>query len=293
MLQSLYQSNHAQVWHCAGEQIIPLGTRTLLMGILNMTPDSFSDRGRFLDVSAAVEHVQAMVEQGADVIDIGAESTKPGSRDVEEKEEIRRLKPVLKALGGRSPVPLSVDTRKASVAQMALDLGVSIVNDVSALQFSARMGKVVADARAGVILMHMKGIPLTMQEDCRYENVVQEVKGFLKDRLQVAESLGIAREQIVLDPGIGFGKTLDHNIELLAEFQEFHELSCPLAVGVSNKSFIGALTGKDVEHRLMGTAAAVTTVVLKGANIVRVHEVEKMRDVVRTADALRDGHVRI
>ena len=175
---------------------------------------------------------KAMVEQGADVIDIGAESTKPGAGDVEEKEEIRRLRPVLNALGSWSPVPLSVDTRKASVAQMAIDLGVSIVNDVSALQFDTQMGKVVADARAGVILMHMKGVPRTMQKDCWYEDVVQEVKWFLKDRLQVAESLGIAREQVVLDPGIGFGKDIDHNITLLAQLQELQELGCPLAIGV-------------------------------------------------------------
>ncbi|NKB81620.1 MAG: dihydropteroate synthase [Nitrospirales bacterium] len=293
MPQSIHQSNRTQEWHCAGEHILSLGQRTLIMGILNVTPDSFSDGGRFFDVPAAVAHAQAMVAQGADVIDVGAESTKPGACAVEEQEEMRRLKPVLQALGKQILIPISVDTRKASVAQMALDLGVSIVNDVSALQFDAHMGNVVAEARAGVILMHMKGVPFTMQEDCWYEDVVQDVRCFLKDRLHEAEALGIAREQIVLDPGIGFAKKLDQNIALLAQLQVFQEFGRPLVVGVSNKSFIGTLTGKDVTHRLMGTAAAVTTAVLKGANIVRVHEVGDMQDVVRTAEALRDGHVRV
>ena len=276
-------------WIRAGSRKIPLGTRALVMGVLNVTPDSFSDGGRFLDPCYALDQAQKMVEEGVDIIDIGAESSRPGSKGVDAKEELRRLRPVLQMLGKQCSVPISVDTRKADVARKALDWGVHLINDISALRFSPEMGSVVAEARAGIVLMHMQGDPDTMQDCCQYDNVIEDVKQFLCDRIKVAESYGIHREQIVIDPGIGFAKNIDQNLRLLNGLSSFESLGQPILVGVSHKSFIGSVLKRPIPDRMMGTATAVATSVLHGAHIVRVHDVEQMCDVVTMATAIKQA----
>ncbi len=265
---------------------IPCSHEVLVMGILNVTPDSFSDGGRFLDPQRALDHFERMVSEGADLVDIGAESTRPGSKAIDEREEIRRLQPVLEVIGKRSTVPLSVDTSKAGVAERAIGLGVAIINDISALENDPQMGHVIARTKAGVVLMHKRGMPQTMEQYCQYGNVVEEVRDYLGTRMKHAEEIGIAREQMLIDPGIGFAKNAQQNFSLLKGLGSFQQLGRPLLVGVSNKSFIGTITDKPVNERLMGTAAAVTAAVLGGAKMVRVHDVGLMREVVRTSEAI-------
>lgn len=265
---------------------IPRSQRVLIMGILNVTPDSFFDGGSFLDPQRALSQFDRMVSEGADLIDIGAESTRPGSRGIDEREELRRLTPVLEVIGKRATVPISVDTRKAGVAERVLDLGAVIINDVSALAYDPNVGPVVARRKAGLVLMHMRGTPQTMSQFCEYDNVVEEVGRYLGDRVKHAERIGIAREQILVDPGIGFAKRPQHNLALLHGLRAFQQLGRPVVVGVSNKSFIGTVTDAPVHKRTMGTAAAVTAAVLGGAQMVRVHDVRLMRDVVRTSEAI-------
>lgn len=259
----------------------------LVMGVLNVTPDSFSDGGRYLDPDAAVRHALEMADEGADIIDIGAESSRPGAQPVSESEELRRLIPVVREVCRRVAVPVSVDTTKAGVARAALDAGAAIVNDISACQADPAMLPVVADAGAGLVLMHMQGTPQTMQRAPHYRSVVDEVREFLRERLQIAVRAGVAAEQILLDPGIGFGKNLEHNLALLARLDALHSLGRPILVGVSRKSFIGEVLGRGLDDRLMGTAAAVAAAVSRGARVVRVHDVKAMRDVVRMTDAIR------
>ena len=268
-------------------QPIPLNSGVLLMGVLNVTPDSFSDGGRYDEPEAAVEHALAMIEQGADLIDIGAESSRPGSDPVEEEEEIRRLLPVITAVCRQVSIPVSVDTTKAGVAQRALDAGAAIVNDISALRFDPLMGQVVAKAGAGLVLMHMQGTPKSMQCDPQYRDVVAEVRQFFIERMKTAEDVGIDPEQILLDPGFGFGKNVTHNLTLLMQLDQLSALGRPMVVGVSRKAFIGQVLDRQVGERLMGTAAAVAVAVLRGARIVRVHDVKPMRDVVRMVEAIR------
>ncbi|GKS58640.1 dihydropteroate synthase [Nitrospira sp.] len=257
--------------------------RPQLVGILNVTPDSFSDGGRFTEMDRAVAHAASLIEQGAGILDIGAESTRPGSRPIGEQEETRRLLPVLERLGKFVHIPISVDTTKAIVARRALDAGAVIVNDVSALRFDPAMGPLIAERGAGVILMHMQGVPTTMQEAPSYADVVREVHAFLAERLSFAERNGIQREQIVLDPGFGFGKLEGHNVELLRDFAQFTSLGRPLMAGVSRKSFLGRLSGRPVQDRVWATAAAVAMAIERGASLVRVHDVAAMRDVVSVA----------
>lgn len=278
-------------WIRAGGRKIALGPRALVMGVLNVTPDSFSDGGRFLDPRDALDQAQKMVEDGVDIIDVGAESSKPGSKGIDAEEELRRLRPILQILGKQCPVPISVDTRKAEVARKALDWGVNLINDISALRFSADMGTVVAESRAGIVLMHMQGDPGTMQDCCSYDNVVEDVMAFLRERIKVAESYGISREQILIDPGIGFAKNIDQNLQLLNGLSSFESLGQPLLVGVSHKSFIGSVLERPIPDRMMGTAAAVATSVLHGANIVRVHDVSQMRDVVTMTSAIKHAYL--
>jgi dihydropteroate synthase len=277
-------------WIRAGTKRIPYGVRPLVMGVLNVTPDSFSDGGRFLDPQYALDQAQHMIAAGVDIIDVGAESSRPGSIGIDVEEELRRLRPVLEALGKQCQVTLSVDTKKAEVARRALDWGVHIINDISALKFDSNMAHVVAEAQAGVVLMHMQGDPENMQDCCYYDNVVEDVKRFLRDRIEVAESYGIEREQILIDPGIGFAKTTEQNLSLINGLASIEELGQPVLVGVSNKSFIGTVLNKPVGERMMGTAAAVATAVLHGAHVVRVHDVEQMRDVVTMATAIKQAH---
>jgi len=257
------------------------------MGVLNVTPDSFSDGGRYDDPLLALDHAQRMVDEGADIIDVGGESTRPGAQPVEEKEEMQRLQPVLQAFGARLTVPLSIDTRKAAVARMALDYGAVIVNDVSALQCDADMVSVVEETKAGVILMHMQGLPETMQRNPFYMDIMGETKDFLTKRCSFACDHGIPRENILLDPGFGFGKNVSHNLTLLAHLHQLHDVGQPLVVGLSNKSFIGQVLEKPISGRMMGTAAAVAVAVMNGANVIRVHDVGVMADVVKMAGAIR------
>jgi dihydropteroate synthase len=262
------------------------------MGVLNVTPDSFSDGGRYLDPHAALAHALEMVEEGADLIDIGAESSRPGAEPVSETEELRRLIPVVREVCRRVSVPVSVDTTKAAVAAAAIEAGAAMVNDISAGQADPAMMPVVAEAGAAVVLMHMQGTPQTMQQAPRYGSVVEEVRDFLGSRMQAAVQAGIAADQILLDPGIGFGKNLGHNLTLLDRLDSFQSLGRPILVGVSRKAFIGAVLGRRADDRLMGTAAAVAASLLRGAKVVRVHDVRAMQDVVRMIHAIQNSATR-
>lgn len=260
--------------------------RPLVMGIVNVTPDSFFDGGQYYDPQRAVAHALRLVAEGADLLDIGAESTRPGALPVDEHEERRRLLPVVTAVARAVSVPISVDTSKAEVARAALDAGAVMVNDVTALRGDRAMVDVVAEAGAGLVVMHMQGIPETMQQAPHYDDVVGDVAQFLAERSRFAMDHGIERDRIVLDPGIGFGKTLTHNLDLLANLHAFTELGFPLLVGPSRKGFIGQLTHQSVDARAWGTAAVIALAVQQGARILRVHDVGPMRDVVSVADAV-------
>ncbi len=270
------------VWRDLG-----VGERVLVMGILNVTPDSFSDGGRFLDPDRAVAHALRLQDEGADIIDIGGESTRPGAEPVPLEEELRRVIPVLEKLRRKLRIPVSIDTYKAEVAEAAIELGARIVNDVTALRADPRMGEVVARAGVGLVLMHMRGTPRDMQENPTYTDVVAEISAFLRERISAALSRGIAPEQIAVDPGIGFGKKLEHNLEILRRLEEFLELGRPVLVGPSRKSFIGEILGLPVEERLEGTLAACAVAVVRGADIVRVHDVLPARRAVDLAFRLR------
>jgi dihydropteroate synthase len=265
-------------WKLAGRELSL--KRPLIMGILNVTPDSFSDGGRFIDAGAAVSHALRMEDQGADIIDIGAESTRPGAPLVSSDEELQRLLPVLEALAGRIQVPISIDTWKAPVAEAALSAGAEIINDVSGLTFDPSLAQVVAKQRAGLVLMHTRGTPATMQEDTGYQDLLGEIADFLQTSLQTALAAGSSPEQLVLDPGIGFGKDLAGNLEILRRLSELAGLGYPLLVGTSRKRFIGTLLKREQpEERLLGTAATVALAVAQGAQVLRVHDVQAMRDV--------------
>lgn len=260
--------------------------RPLVMGIVNVTPDSFFDGGQYYDPQRAVAHALRLVAEGADLLDIGAESTRPGALPVDEHEERRRLLPVVTAVARAVSVPISVDTSKAEVARAALDAGAVMVNDVTALRGDRAMVDVVAEAGAGLVVMHMQGIPETMQQAPHYDDVVGNIAQFLEERSRFAMDHGVERDRIVLDPGIGFGKTLTHNLDLVANLHAFTELGFPLLVGPSRKGFIGQLTHQSVDARAWGTAAVIALAVQQGAKILRVHDVGPMRDVVSVADAV-------
>lgn len=265
--------------------------RPLLMGVLNVTPDSFSDGGQFDAAHAAVQHARAMIAAGANLIDIGGESTKPGAVRVPADEQIARIAPVLDACRDLATT-FSIDTTLAAVAAAALDRGVSVVNDVSAGCDDPAMLPLVAARQCPVILMHMLGQPATMQDDPHYDDVVAEVRGFLAERAAAFEAAGVALHRVLVDPGIGFGKTLEHNLDLLNATDRIAVDGRPVCVGVSRKGFIGRLTGKTAPaDRVFGTAAAVSAAILRGASIVRVHDVSEMKDVVAVAAALRDRQV--
>jgi dihydropteroate synthase len=254
------------------------------MGIVNVTPDSFSDGGLFLDAEAAIAHGRELVAEGAAILDIGGESTRPGAAPVGADEEIRRVIPVIEALAG-STTQISIDTTKAAVAKRALDAGATVVNDVAAFRFDPEIAAVAADAGATCVLMHMLGEPRTMQEDPRYEEVVSDVKAFLEDRLAYAMGQGVAEERIWLDPGIGFGKTLAHNLELIARLDEIVAIGRPVVFGASRKSFLGKLTGRQVDERLAGTIAANIIAHDRGARVFRVHDVAPTVDALEVAAA--------
>jgi len=256
-----------------------------LMGVVNVTPDSFSDGGRFLDAEAAVAHGRELAEQGAGILDVGGESTRPGAGAVSAEEELGRVVPVVAGLAGTATV--SVDTSKLEVAEAALDAGASIVNDVTALRNDPEIGALCAERDAGLILMHMLGDPRTMQANPVYDDVVADVKAFLAERLEAAVGAGVAKERVWLDPGIGFGKTLEHNLELLRRLGELRELGRPLVVGTSRKSFIGKVDGSDVGDRIGGTIASSVLAMAEGAEVLRVHDVAQTAQAVTVAEAIR------
>ena len=256
-----------------------------LMGVVNVTPDSFSDGGRFLDAGAAVAHGLGLAEEGAAILDIGGESTRPGAAPVSAADELARVLPVIKGLtAAGAPAQISIDTSKAQVARVALDAGATMVNDVTALR-DPEMAGVVAQAGADLCLMHMLGDPRTMQADPRYDDVVTDVRAFLAERLQNATAHGIPEERIMLDPGIGFGKTVDHNLELLARLRELVELGRPVVIGTSRKSFLGRLTGRPVDDRVAATIATCVMAYERGATVFRVHDVAPVADALRVTAA--------
>jgi dihydropteroate synthase len=259
------------------------------MGVINVTTDSFYDGGRYVEPERAIAYAMELVEQGADIIDVGGESTRPGARPISEQDELAHVIPVVKGLVHRVPVPISIDTTKSRVAEVALDCGASIINDVSALRQDSAMASVITRFDAGVVLMHMQGSPQTMQRSPHYADVVGEVVRFLDERIQNATGAGITRTNIILDPGFGFGKLLVHNLDLLGGLSAFAALNRPVLVGLSRKAFIGKVVGRPVERREWGTAAAVALAVDRGAHIVRVHDVAMMIDVVKMAAALNPG----
>jgi dihydropteroate synthase len=266
--------------------VVELGGGTRLMGVVNVTPDSFSDGGLFLDPEAAVRHGIELAAEGADLLDVGGESTRPGSDAVSADEEANRVVPVIKRLAAEVDVPISIDTRKAGVAAAALDAGAAIVNDVSAGRDDPGMFQVVRAANAGLVLMHMLGDPKSMQQDPHYDDVVAEVRAFLEARVAVALDAGIERDALCVDPGIGFGKTLEHNLALLREVDALRIEGVPLLVGPSRKAFIGRLTGAEADDRLGGTAGAVAWLAAHRVEVVRVHDVREMRQVVQVVDAI-------
>jgi dihydropteroate synthase len=267
-----------------------LGERTLVMGVLNITPDSFSDGGAYLDSEAAIARALQLEQDGADILDIGGESTRPGATSITTEEELRRILPVIQVLYGKLRIPMSVDTRKADVAEAAVAAGAEILNDVSGLRLDPRLGEVARRGRAPLILMHMRGTPHTMQQGPFARDVIRDVMVGLRDAVARAKRAGLAKTQLLLDPGIGFGKSHEQNFEILARLPEFARLGCPIVIGTSRKAFLGkALTGSGgpsapPDERLLGTAATVTASVLGGAHIVRVHDVAEMVRVARVAD---------
>ncbi len=275
-------------WGVRGRRL-QAGPRTLVMGVLNITPDSFSDGGRHADPGRAVEHGLEMVQAGADLVDVGGESTRPGAARVPAAEESERVLPVIRALARQSDVTLSVDTSRAAVAAQALEAGARVVNDISALGFDDAMAEVVAESRAGLVMMHMQGTPQSMQQAPAYHDVLAEVLAHLREALDRALDAGITPEQVVLDPGIGFGKGLEHNLTLLRHAGSLRALGRPVLVGTSRKTFVGQITGRPVERRLAGSLGSLAAAVTSGAALVRVHDVAETVDCLRTLQAIRGG----
>ena len=273
-----------------GQRFLSLGRRTLVMGILNVTPDSFADGGLWIDPARAVDAALQMEADGADLIDIGGESTRPGAESLPVDQELSRVLPVIEAAASRLRVPISVDTYKADVARRALAAGAALVNDVSALRYDSELAAVVAESGAALVLMHNRGRSRQMYQEAQYGSVVDDVMGELAERVESAVAAGVARDRLIVDPGIGFAKQAAHSLELLARLQELAVLDRPLLVGASRKSFLKAGLGERLPgDREWGTAAAVAASVMGGAHIVRVHAVKEMVDVVRTIDAIRDA----
>ncbi len=269
--------------------VLTLGDRTRLMGVLNVTPDSFSDGGRYTTVEAAVAQAQRLVAEGADILDIGGESTRPGAQTVDEAEEVARVIPVIEAVAQAVDVPLSIDTYKASVAEAALAAGAVVVNDISGFRFDARMPEVIAQHGAGVVVMHSRGTPGALHGLSPVLDILADVTASFERSLEVARTAGIGLDSIVFDPGLGFGKTLEDNLLLLGSLPRLAALGRPLLVGPSRKSFIGRVTGKaDPSDRLLGTAASVALAIAGGAHIVRVHDVAAMRECAALVDAVRN-----
>jgi len=266
---------------------LTLGKRTLLMGVLNVTPDSFSDGGFFYDKENAIAQGLRMVEEGADILDIGGESTRPGSKPLELEEELRRVIPVIESLAKEVDVPISIDTYKSAVAQRAIGSGAKIINDISGLHFDLDLSKVAAKEDVPLILMHIRGTPETMQKDVHYDSLLSEIVHCLKESIQRAESAGVDPKQIIIDPGIGFGKTLEDNLLLIKNLSEFRVLGKPILLGTSRKSFIGKILNAEVGDRLEGTLSSIAIGVLNGAHIIRCHDVHQAKKAIAVADAIR------
>jgi dihydropteroate synthase len=282
-------------WHIAGGRRLPIGERTLVMGILNITPDSFSDGGKFFSLDNAIAHAEQMIAEGADIIDVGGESTRPGGAAiVSAAEELERVLPVIEELAKRFPVPISIDTTKASVARAALDAGAAIVNDISALRFEPEIANEVAKSGAGLVLMHSRGRPGELHGLEPVADIIEEVTSSLGDSIDIAEQRGVKRESIVIDPGIGFGKSQEQNLELIAKLDQIIAAfpDFPLLIGTSRKSFLGRILADEngnpapVEERLHASLATMTAAILKGAHIVRVHDVNRAIEAVRVVDVI-------
>jgi dihydropteroate synthase len=272
----------------AGNLTLRLKERPYIMGILNVTPDSFSDGGRYFDRQAAIDHALAMVEQGADILDVGGESTRPGSDPLPAQAEIERVLPVIEALAKWVTAPISIDTTKAPVAEAALEAGAAMINDVSALRFDPDMAGLAARTKVPLVLMHMRGVPRTMQsEPIVYQDLMGEIRSFLQETISGALRAGVREHQIIVDPGIGFGKTAEHNLMILNRLGELGRLGRPILVGPSRKAFIGKVLGAEVDERLFGTAGAIALAVAAGAHIIRVHDVGPMRQVAAVAHSIR------
>ncbi|HJQ26381.1 MAG TPA: dihydropteroate synthase [Blastocatellia bacterium] len=269
-----------------GGKQLAVGERTLVVGVLNVTPDSFSDGGLYDQTDRAIEHALRMEADGADIIEVGGESTRPGSPRLSADDELTRIAPVLKVLGKRLRVPIAIDTYKSEVARAAIDFGASVINDISALRFDPRIAEVAAASRAALVLMHMRGEPATMQQMPPSLDIFAEIHDDMNVALREAEARGVARAQIMIDPGIGFGKTVEQNLAILNHLDRFVTFDLPLMIGTSRKRFIGSLTGRAESERVFGTAASVAAAILRGAHLVRVHDVREIVDVVRVTDAI-------
>jgi dihydropteroate synthase len=272
------------VWQLRS-RLLDLSQTPVIMGIVNTTPDSFSDGGRFLDPSMAVDHALQLVAEGAGILDVGGESTRPGATAVPENEEVRRVIPVIEQIVLRSRIPVSVDTTKSEVARLALAAGAEIVNDISGLTFDPRMPDVCAAGQAGVLCMHIQGTPQTMQQAPHYTDVVADVATFLRQRLEELRKAGIPANRVAFDPGIGFGKTADHNIQLLRQIRSLRHLGRPLCMGHSRKRFLRKLLGREVDERLFGTVGVSVAAALQGAELIRVHDVAASRDAITACRA--------
>ncbi len=262
--------------------------KTLVMGIINVTPDSFSDGGKYVKIKNAINHAKKMVDDGADIIDVGGESTRPGAEEVSSSEELRRVIPVVESIRLNFPdILISIDTTKSVVAQKAIKAGADIINDVSGLNSDTKMVEVVANLKVPIIIMHMKGNPKNMQTNPKYKNLIGEITSFFEEKIKIATELGISRNLILIDPGIGFGKKIIHNFEIISKLKEFSKLNLPIMIGPSRKSFIGKTLNLPVESRIEGTSATITASILNGANIVRVHDVLEMKRVAEISEKIK------
>lgn len=266
-----------------------LNSKTLIMGILNVTPDSFYDGGKYNTIKQALIHTEQMISEGADIIDVGGESTRPGSNSVSQKEELRRVIPIIDAINKNFVIPVSIDTTKSMVARQALDSGATIVNDISGLRFDPALADIVSKYEAQIILCHTSSIPVDMQKKTLYENIVEDIYTYLENSIKISEDCGILSDNISIDPGFGFGKTANHNLLLLKSLSKFKKLDKKVVIGTSMKSFIGKiLQSDDIEQRILGTFATIVISILNGADIVRVHDVKKMKVAVQIADSVRN-----
>lgn len=273
-------------WKCRNH-IIKIGEQPLVMGILNVTPDSFSDGGNYTNHNKAIIHAKKMLSAGAGIIDIGGESTRPGAAKVSAEDEIKRVLPVIQALNETTDAIISIDTTKADVAKVAIEAGAHIINDISALTHDPQMELVARESGAGIILMHMHGTPQTMQDKPEYKDVVEEVNDYLLQRIETLIGAGINKKSLAIDPGIGFGKTVEHNISLIKNLNILTKMNIPVIVGLSRKSFLGKITGKDVSDRLASSLAGLVISVINGANIIRVHDISESHDAILTVMALK------